>query len=194
MSAKVYSAAVVGLDSTVVEVEADIGRSLPNILVVVLQDTSVEEEKERVRAAIKNSGLKFPATRITVNLAPGNVKKAGPVYDLPVALAILIASGELKLNTDLGRFLFLGELALDGTLRPVSGVLSAALLAKALDFGAIIVPQGNAAEAALVDDLVVYGAESLMGVVKHLIGEAELSAAPRSEEHTSELQSQFHLV
>ena len=178
MSAKVYSAAVVGLDSTVVEVEADIGRSLPNILVVGLPDTSVQEAKERVRAAIKNSGLKFPATRITVNLAPGNVKKAGPVYDLPVALAILIASGELKLNTDLGRFLFLGELALDGTLRPVSGVLSAALLAKALDFGAIIVPQGNAAEAALVDDLVVYGAESLMGVVKHLIGEAELSAAP----------------
>src|SRR3989338_3297384 len=96
MAAKVYSAAVVGLEATVVEVEADIGRSLPNVLVVGLPDTSVQEARERVRAAIRNSSLKFPATRVTINLAPGSVKKAGPVYDLPVALAILIASSELK--------------------------------------------------------------------------------------------------
>src|SRR3989338_7772784 len=162
MSAKVYSAAVVGMDSTIVEVEADIGRSLPNILVVGLPDASVQEARERVRSAIKNSGLKFPATRVTVNLAPGNVKKAGPVYDLPVALAILIASQELKPKIPFEQIMFLGELALDGNLRPITGVLSATLLAKAKNFQAIVVPKANAAEAALVDDLVVYGAGSLM--------------------------------
>lgn len=178
MSSKVYSAAIVGLDSIIVEVEADIGRSLPNILVVGLPDTSVQEARERVRAAIKNSGLKFPATRVTVNLAPGNVKKAGPVYDLPVALAILIASGELNPKIFLERTLFLGELALDGSLRPITGVLSSTLLAKSLNYEAIIVPQSNAAEAALVDGLEVYGAASLIDVIRHLIDEAHLPQTP----------------
>ncbi|OGL85810.1 hypothetical protein A3I40_02705 [Candidatus Uhrbacteria bacterium RIFCSPLOWO2_02_FULL_48_12] len=178
MSAKVYSAAVVGMDSTIVEVEADIGRSLPNILVVGLPDASVQEARERVRSAIKNSGLKFPATRVTVNLAPGNVKKAGPVYDLPVALAILIASQELKPKIPFEQIMFLGELALDGNLRPITGVLSAALLAKAKNFQAIVVPKANAAEAALVDGLVVYGAGSLMEVVRHLIDEVQFQAIP----------------
>ena len=191
MSAKVYSAAVVGLDSTIVEVEADIGRSLPNILVVGLPDKSVQEARERVRSAIKNSDLKFPATRVTVNLAPGSVKKAGPIYDLPVALAILIASGELVPRVDFRKLMFLGELALDGLLRPINGILSAALLAKSLNFEAIIVPSQNAAEAALVDDLTVYGADSLLSVVRHLVAERLLAPAPATVYELSGANQKF---
>src|SRR3989344_9266481 len=191
MSAKVYSAAVVGLDSTIVEVEADIGRSLPNILVVGLPDASVQEARERVRSAIKNSDLKFPATRVTVNLAPGSVKKAGPIYDLPVALAILIASGELVPRVDFRKLMFLGELALDGLLRPINGILSAALLAKSLNFEAIIVPSQNAAEAALVDDLTVYGADSLLSVVRHLVAERLLAPAPATVYELSGANQKF---
>jgi magnesium chelatase family protein len=178
MAAKVYAAAAVGLEATVVEVEADIGRSLPNVLVVGLPDASVQEARERVRAAIKNSGLQFPTTRVTINLAPGHVRKEGPAFDLPVALAILLASGELVPRRPVERTVFLGELSLDGTLRPINGVLSAALLAKAAGFSDIIVSRANAREAALVDGLAVYGAASLRDVVRHLLGEEAFARTP----------------
>ncbi|PJE75586.1 magnesium chelatase [Candidatus Uhrbacteria bacterium CG10_big_fil_rev_8_21_14_0_10_48_11] len=180
MSAKVYSAATIGLDAVTVEVEADIGRSLPNVLVVGLPDTAVQEARERVRAAIKNSGLKFPTTRVTVNLAPGDIKKEGPLYDLPVALAILLASEEVRLPQTVERILFLGELALDGTLRPVSGVLSATLHAKDAGFEVVVVPEENAEEAALVDGITVFGATSLTKVIRHLIGESLLVETPQT--------------
>ena len=140
---------------------------------------------------IKNSDLKFPATRVTVNLAPGSVKKAGPIYDLPVALAILIASGELVPRVDFRKLMFLGELALDGLLRPINGILSAALLAKSLNFEAIIVPSQNAAEAALVDDLTVYGADSLLSVVRHLVAERLLAPAPATVYELSGANQKF---
>lgn len=181
MSAKVFSAATVGLDAIVVEVEADIGRSLPNILMVGLPDASVKEARERVRAAIKNSGLKFPTTRVAVNLAPGNVRKAGPAYDLPVALAILIASSELTPRHSLEKTIVLGELSLDGHLRPVAGVLAAALLARAEGFTEIIVPNANASEAALVEGLTVIGVDSLARVIRYLIGEEDIAATPKTE-------------
>src|SRR3989338_6890464 len=112
---KVFSAATLGLESTLVEVEVDIGRSLPNILLVGLPDAAVQEAKERVRAAIKNSGLRFPSTRVTVNLAPGDVRKEGPMYDLPVAMAVLLAAEELKVPQDfLQQTMVVGELALNG--------------------------------------------------------------------------------
>ncbi len=156
--AKVLSAAVIGLEATLVEVEVDIGRSLPNILIVGLPDAAVQEARERVRAAIKNSGLRFPSTRVTVNLAPGDVRKEGPLYDLPVALAVLAASEELPLPAqEFPHTLYLGELALDGSLRPVSNVLSAAALARRLHIKNIVVPAANVAEAALIDDIEVLG-------------------------------------
>lgn len=182
MVPKVYSAAPFGLESRLVEVEVDIGRSLPNILIVGLPDAGVKEARERVRAAIKNSGLKFPSTRVTVNLAPGDVKKEGPAYDLPVALSVLLASEEVKLPPKLfEKTMFLGELALDGSLRSVGGVLSAALLAKKRHFKYIVVPTDNAPEAALVDELAVLPAASLRDVVRHLLGEVVIQPLPPTD-------------
>lgn len=172
---KVFSSAPQGLEAALVEIEVDIGRSLPNIIVVGLPDASVKEARERVRAAIKNSGLKFPTTRVTVNLAPGNVKKEGPGYDLPVALAVLMASEEIHFEeAQFSHTLFLGELALDGSLRPVAGVLVATLLAKRLGFTHIVVPGGNAREAALIRGVTVLAATTLREVVRHLLGERPL--------------------
>lgn len=186
MPAKVFSAATLGLESTLVEVEVDIGRSLPNILLVGLPDAAVQEAKERVRAAIKNSGLRFPATRVTVNLAPGDVRKEGPMYDLPVAVAVLLAADELKASPEfLQQSMFVGELALNGLVRPVSGVLSAAILARNLKFTSIIVPQANAAEAALVDGINVIGAASLIDVVRHCLGEVVIEATPPTKWSTA---------
>ncbi|MFA5954305.1 MAG: YifB family Mg chelatase-like AAA ATPase [Patescibacteria group bacterium] len=181
MPSKVYSAATIGLDAVTVEVEADIGRSLPSVLVVGLPDAAVQESRERVRSAIKNSGLTFPTTKVTINLAPGDLKKEGPLYDLPVALAVLLAAHELPMGEFLTSTLFLGELALDGTLRPVSGVLSATLHAKAAGFRTIVVPSENASEAALVDGILVLGASSLLSVVRHIIGETQLIEAATGE-------------
>ena len=129
MLAKVNSSAVVGLDAVPVEVEVDIAsQGLPSFTIVGLPDKAVEEAKERVRSAIKNSGADFPAKRITVNLAPADLPKVGPSYDLPIALGILIASEQLK--TDISDAVFMGELSLDGRLRHTNGVLPQALLVK----------------------------------------------------------------
>src|SRR6266481_4088293 len=129
MLAKVLSAAVVGLDAVPVEVEIDIAaQGLPNFFIVGLPDKAVEEAKERVRSAIRNSGCDFPAKRITVNLAPADLPKEGPAYDLPIALGILLASEQLK--ADVSNCLFAGELSLDGRLRHTNGILSLAMLCK----------------------------------------------------------------
>ena len=129
MLAKIFSGATVGLDSILVTVEVDVvSQGLPSFTIVGLPDKAVEEAKERVRSAIKNSGGEFPTHRITVNLAPADLPKEGPAYDLPIALGLLIAAGELK--ADLSDALVLGELSLDGSLRHTNGVLPMALLAK----------------------------------------------------------------
>src|SRR6478752_7232293 len=128
MLAKVLSAAIIGLEAVPVEVEVDIAsQGLPSFTIVGLPDKAVEEAKERVRSAIKNSGADFPAKRITVNLAPADLPKEGPSYDLPIALGILLASGQLPPLQQSA--MVLGELALDGTVRKINGVLSHALLA-----------------------------------------------------------------
>src|SRR3989475_11497743 len=121
MLAKVYTCAVVGLDGRLVEVEVDIASGLPAFHVVGLPDTAVQEARERVRAAVRNSGFTFPMKRITVNLAPAELKKEGASYDLPIAVALLLASEQLASSPD--RVLFLGELSLDGTLRHTDGML-----------------------------------------------------------------------
>jgi magnesium chelatase family protein len=173
MLAKVFSAAVVGLDAVPVEVEVDIAsQGLPNFFIVGLPDKAVEEAKERVRSAIRNSGADFPARRITVNLAPADLPKEGPSYDLPIALGILIASGQL--TTDITDSLFTGELSLDGRVRPITGALVQALLAKKKKFKHIYLPQDNATEAAIVQDVNIFPVPSLLTLFSHLSGQQQL--------------------
>ena len=166
-----------GLSGFAVAVEADISGGLPAFSIVGLPDSAVRESADRVRAAIKNLGFKFPDRRITINLAPADVRKTGPVYDLPLLLAVLTASGQLEdVPADAA---FLGELALDGTLRPVSGVLPMALAAAENGIHALYVPAENAAEAAeaCADSMAVYPAHTAREVVDALRGISPLAPA-----------------
>lgn len=173
MLAKVQSAAVVGLDSVPVTVEVDVSsQSLPSFTIVGLPDKAVEEAKERVRSALKNSGADFPPKRITVNLAPADLPKEGPSYDLPIALGLLIASGQLEAN--IADSLALGELSLDGSLRHVSGILTQATLAKGKGVKKIFVPKVNAREAAVIPGIEVYPVKDLTQLFKHLSGEVSI--------------------
>lgn len=165
--AKVNSAAVWGLECYPVEVEVDTQAGLPNFLIVGLPDKAVEESKERVRSAIKNSGLNFPLKRLTINLAPADLKKEGPGFDLSIALGTLIADNQLTGGIVEGA-IFLGELALDGSLRYVSGALPIVMMAKEKGFKKIFLPKANAPEASLVDDLEIYPLNSLSELILHL--------------------------
>src|SRR3989344_4892504 len=168
MLAKVFSAATLGLEAVPVTVEVDIqGQALPSFTIVGLPDKAVEESKERVRAALKNTGAEFPAKRITVNLAPADLPKEGPAYDLPIAVGILIASGQLKANLE--KSLFLGELSLDGSLRHTSGVLPTILMAEN-NFEKTFIPTANAKEAAIVDTVKVYSVENIKELFHFLAG------------------------
>lgn len=174
MLAKIYSCAVIGLDAVPIEVEVDIAsQGLPSFTIVGLPDKSVDEAKERVRSAIRNSGADFPAKRITVNLAPADLPKEGPYYDLPIALGILIASGQLK--ADLSSTLVTGELSLDGTVRSVPGVLPQAVMAKASNFPTLFLPLSNAPEASVIEGLTIYPISSLLSLFKHLTNENPIS-------------------
>ena len=172
MLAKVKSAAVVGLEGAVVEVEVDISPGLPSFTIVGLPDKAVQEARERVRSAIRNSYYKFPNRRITVNLAPADLKKEGPAYDLSIAIGILISSEQL--NADLSQSIFLGELSLDGKLRHTHGVLPMVALAKDKGLSVVFVPWDDAREASLIDDIRIFPAESLAQLVAHLQGGAEI--------------------
>lgn len=179
MLATVNSAALYGIDAVPVTVELDLGTGFPSFNIVGLADTAVQEAKERVRAAIRNSGLPFPTNhRILINLAPADVKKSGPLYDLPIAVAILKA--HLPLETDLSRALFVGELSLDGAVRPVHGTLSIALFAERAQLTTLFIPKENAAEAAYVGGISVIPVTTITELVKHLTGEAPLPKAPRT--------------
>src|SRR3989337_1027801 len=149
MLAKITSGAAVGLTATLIEVEVDVAeQGLPSLTIVGLPDKAVEEARERVRSAIKNTGADFPLTRITVNLAPADLPKVGPAYDLPIALGILIASGQIA--PDVSNSLFFGELSLDGGLRHTNGILPMSYLAKEKNLGAVYIPKVNRVEAAVV--------------------------------------------
>jgi magnesium chelatase family protein len=169
MLAKVFSCAVIGLDGALVEVEVDIARGLPAFNLVGLPDTAVQEAKERVRSAIRNGGATFPMQRITVNLAPADLRKAGPAYDLPIAVGLLTASDHV--NADLSRSIFIGELSLDGTIRHVDGILPMASIAQRQGMATIYVPYEDAAEAALIEGLTVIPVRSLADLVEHLNGD-----------------------
>ncbi len=168
MLSKINSCAVIGLDCELVEVEMDISPGLGNITVVGLPDTAVQESKERVRAAIKNSGFKYPTTRITINLAPADIKKAGPAYDLPIAIGLLKASKQIE--ADINESLFVGELSLDGKLRHTNGILPIAIYAKQKGYKNLYVPKINEYEASLVGGVNIIPVENLLQLFEHLDG------------------------
>lgn len=168
MLAKVHSCAVVGLDAEPIDVEVDIASGLERVTLVGLPDTAVRESSERVRAAITNSGFFFPQHRLTINLAPADLRKEGPAYDLPIALGILAATRQLMANLD--DALILGELSLDGSVRHVNGVLPMASMAKAAGYQRLFVPASDAPEAALVEGLAVYPIDSLASLLHHFNG------------------------
>ncbi|GER85368.1 Fis family transcriptional regulator [Thermogemmatispora aurantia] len=178
MLAQVRSCAIVGLEGALVEVEVDLANGLAGFTIVGLADTAIQEARERVRAAIKNSGATFPYKRITVNLAPADLRKEGPVYDLPIAIGILLASGQLVPAEPIADCLFLGELSLDGSVRHTNGILPMVALARERGLRAVFVPAVDAREAALVRDVPIYAVETLAQLMAHLSGEQRLAPFP----------------
>ena len=169
----VMSTALHGLEGQIVAVEVDVSRGLPSFDLVGLPDTAVREAKDRVRAAIKNSGFEFPVKRITVNLAPADIKKEGPIYDLPIAVGILAATGQVD-PARCSPFAFLGELSLSGSVRGITGALPNTIAAMEAGLSGIVVPAENAGEAALVEGINVYPAISISEIVRFLRGENTL--------------------
>jgi magnesium chelatase family protein len=172
MLAKVTSFALIGLESTLVDVEVDISRGLPSQIIVGLPDAAVRESAERVRAALVNSGLTHPRARLTVNLAPADLRKEGPAYDLPIAVGILLATEQV--GADVSEAGLVGELSLDGQVRSVTGMLPMAVAAKERGLTTLYVPQANAAEAALVEGLEVVPVAGLASLVGHMHGYAPI--------------------
>lgn len=177
MPSRILSFALDGLNAIPAQVEVDIGSGLPSFSIVGLPDTAVQESRERVRSAIKNSGFSFPLSRITVNLAPGDLKKEGPQYDLPIAIGLLDASGQIK-SSSFAQTVFIGELSLSGELKPVKGVLPIVRRAKKLGYQEFVVPKDSAFEATLVEGIKIYSLENLSQVVSFLNG--DLSLEPES--------------
>ena len=189
--AKVNSAAVVGLEASPVEVEVDISNGLPSFTIVGLPDKAVEESKERVRSAIKNSGADFPMKRITVNLAPADIKKEGPAYDLAIAMAILIADEQIPPIDQ--NILLVGELALNGSLRHVNGVLP---IVSALNkkFAQIILPEANADEATLAEEIKILPAPNLKSLLFHFKSEKVLPFYKRQVKIKTKIDYEFDLA
>ena len=177
MLSKVRSAAVIGIDAYPVDVEIDLANGLPSFSTVGLPHGAVKEGRERVSAALTNSGFQFPLKRITANLAPADVPKAGSAFDLPIAIGVLVASGQLAIP-GLGDGFAFGELGLEGSLRPVRGTLSLVCCARALGARWVLVPLANRAEAALVEGIVVLAAPSLRAIADHFQGRERLPSPP----------------
>jgi len=169
MLAKVYSCAVLGLDGQIIDVEIDKGGGVSKFIMVGLPDTAVQESRVRVRAAIRNSGLNFPMGVYTVNLAPADLPKSGPAYDLPIAVGVLAATNQVPLDA-LEHAVFIGELALDGSLRHVNGILPMTDFARRQGHKTLYVPAADAAEAALIDGIEVIPVDQLSHLVNHLSG------------------------
>jgi magnesium chelatase family protein len=185
MLSKIKSCALVGIDGYVVEVETDISSGIPAFEIVGLGDAAVKESKERVRAAIKNTGMEFPVRKITVNLAPANQKKEGSVFDLGIALGILSATEQIQ-NSQLGSYLFIGELSLDGEIKPVNGVLPMAVCAMQEGIENLVLPVANADEAAVVKNLNILPAKNISEIIQHLNGEKAM------ERHSIDIDSIFN--
>ena len=182
MLSKIKSLGLMGMDGYVVLVETDISNGLPTFDMVGLGDTAVKESKERVRAAIKNAGFKFHVNKITVNLAPADKRKEGSAFDLPIALGILAATGQVKLSNT-GNSAFLGELSLDGGIKPVKGILPMTISAKENGIENIFLPVENADEAAIVSGINVYPAKTINDVVNHLNGIESIEKYDRDKDN-----------
>ncbi|HUX59690.1 MAG TPA: YifB family Mg chelatase-like AAA ATPase [Ignavibacteriaceae bacterium] len=172
MLSKILSSSTIGIDAYLVEVETNVEKQLPVIIIVGLPDNVVKESKERVVAAIKNSGFAFPIKKITINMAPADIKKEGSSFDLPIAIGILTATNivQIEYTSDT---VFLGELSLDGALRPIKGALPITVEAKKRGIKRIILPMDSAKEASIVDGIDVYGMENLLEVVKFINNEID---------------------
>ncbi|MCX6807797.1 MAG: YifB family Mg chelatase-like AAA ATPase [Patescibacteria group bacterium] len=198
MVPKLLSATVIGLDSTLIEVEVDVNRyCLPATTIVGLGDAAVQEARERVRSAIKNSGHSFPHGRVTINLAPADLKKQGPSFDFPIALGIIALSSSNNFDQQLlKQSLFVGELSLEGVLRPVIGVLSIALLARRLGYKYLFVPKDNAPEAALVDSLEIIPVDHLHQAVAHCTKQCLIAPLPtiNPNDLTKDFISEFDMA
>ncbi|WP_408998345.1 YifB family Mg chelatase-like AAA ATPase [Syntrophus buswellii] len=173
MMVKVSSATLVGIDSYPVVVEVDVARGLPQFSTVGLPDAAVKESKDRIRAAIRNSGYSFPRNHVTVNLAPADIRKEGTGFDLPIALAVLSAEGVIP-GDGARDYMLMGELSLDGTVKGVNGVLSAAQLARNLNFRGLVVPEENASEAAMVQGIEVIAIKTLPEIVDYFNGVGDI--------------------
>ena len=189
--AKIYTRGLLGLHAPQIEVEVHISSGLPSLTIVGLAEAAVRESKDRVRSAIINSGFLFPTKRLTINLAPADLPKDGSRLDLPIALGILIASGQLPENCTEG-FEFIGELALDGHLRPVTGILPIAMACQQAQHR-LLVPTNNLEEANQLPQFEVYAANHLQDVCAHFLGTSHLSASPKHENLTT-TQYQFDLA
>ncbi|MGI9059404.1 MAG: YifB family Mg chelatase-like AAA ATPase [Ktedonobacteraceae bacterium] len=174
MLAKVQSCAVIGLEGALVEVEVDLSNGLAAFTIVGLPDAAVNEAKERVRSAIKNSGGLFPYKRITANLAPADIRKEGPAYDLPIAIGVLLASGQINPDKQIDECLFLGELSLDGSVRHTNGILPMVALACEKKVSTVFVPASDAMEAALLHGVTIYPVETLGQLIAHLNDERKI--------------------
>lgn len=181
MLSNIYSATAFGLEGVLIKVEADVAdRGFPTLTIVGLPDKAVEESKERVRTAIKNSSYQMPETRVTINLAPADIPKEGSLFDLPIAVGIL-ASSKMIDSRLLNRSLFVGELSLDGRIRPVVGALPIAILAREKKIDYLFLPEENAYEAALIDGVTIYPVVSLKDLILHLNGEKEMLSQKKTQ-------------
>ncbi|OPX18545.1 hypothetical protein BXT86_00600 [candidate division WOR-3 bacterium 4484_100] len=190
MLSKVYSCATYGIDGYLIDVEVDLAPGLPGFTTVGLPDNAVKESKDRVFAAIKNAGFRFPTKKITVNLAPADIKKEGSSFDLPIAVGILGAEGSISTG-QLNRYAILGELSLDGSLRPIKGAISIALAVKENRLDGLILPRVNAREAAIVDGIKVYGFDNIIEVVAFLNGEIDKTPTRVNRDEIFESASQY---
>jgi magnesium chelatase family protein len=195
MLARIYSCSIIGLETAIVEVEVDTGQGLPAMIIVGLPDTAVQESRERVQMAIRNAGMVYPRKRITVNLAPASVKKEGPAYDLPIALAVLVATEQIPQGA-FSNSLVVGELSLDGSVRHVRGILPMAAAAGQLGFTRMFVPEADAAEAALIPNLEIIPVRTIHDLIGHVKGENPIPPYPTVEisEIQIEVQTDFQEI
>ena len=191
MHAKIFSASTLGVKAHLVEVEVDLSLGLMNFFIVGLPDIAIKESRRRIQTALQNSGVKIPERKITVNLAPAGLKKEGTLFDLPIAVGILLAGNLIKLKQDfLNETVFLGELSLDGSIRSVSGVLPIAHDLRKNKKSRIIVPEANAFEAALINDIEVIAVKNLPDLVNYLRGELKISPTVKTR-HSINLKDNF---
>ncbi|PIT90058.1 magnesium chelatase [Candidatus Kuenenbacteria bacterium CG10_big_fil_rev_8_21_14_0_10_36_11] len=194
MSSKIFSAGTIGLDAQIIEVEADIGGGQAGQFPIVgLPDTAVQEAKERVWSAIKNSGLDFRRERIVVNLAPADLRKEGPSYDLPIALSLIMAAGLLTINESDKQAIYVGELALDGRLRSINGVLPVALMVKEKKLSRLYLPEENAKEAALIEDIEIVPVKNLLQLFEHLTGSNIIEPYKSETEAIATIEQNFEM-